>query len=182
MLANRRATLTSRLRFRKKGLPERMSATSGAGRSSEATTGVGIRPLPRRGVLIATDSVWQAPEGVVGRLVLAGDGHQTGLPAGEAALVTEQEPEHHADARVLAGDRVRLRQVPRLLRPADAEVRVGRPGLVAVLGDPERLVAVELRQQLDQDADVPERDGRLRLRRRRRALGRARVVRMVRVD
>ena len=35
MLANRRATLTSRLRFRKKGLPERMSATSGAGRSCE---------------------------------------------------------------------------------------------------------------------------------------------------
>src|SRR5439155_8411964 len=149
MLANRRATLTSRLRLRKKGLPERMSGTRGAGRSPEAATGVGIRPLPRRGVLIATDSVWQAPERVVGGLVLARNGHQARLPAGEAALVTEQEPEHHADARVLAGDRVRLGQVPRLLRPADAEKRIGRPGLIAVLGDPERLVAVELRQQLD---------------------------------
>src|SRR5207249_11785232 len=139
-------------------LPGRRAAASAAGRSSEATTGVGIRPLPRRGVLIATDSVWQAPEGVVGRLVLAGDGHETRLPAGETALVAEQEPEHHADARVLAGDRVRLRQVARLVRPADAEMRIRRPGLVAVLGDPERLVAVELRQQLDQDADVSERD------------------------
>src|SRR5207237_9057260 len=103
MLANRRATLTSRLRFRKKGLPERMSATSGAGRSSEATTGVGIRPLPRRGVLIATDSVWQAPERVVGRLVLAGNGHQARLPAGEAALVSGQGPGDPADPRGLAG-------------------------------------------------------------------------------
>src|SRR6059058_4198162 len=153
MLANRRATLTSRLRFRKKGLPERMSATSGAGRSSEATTGVGIRPLPRRGVLIATDSVWQAPEGVVGRLVLAGDGHQTGLPAGQAALVAEQEPEHQADARIPAGDRVRLREVPRLLRPAHAEVRIRRPRLVAVLRDPQLLVAVEAGQQRDQHVD-----------------------------
>src|SRR5438477_11900999 len=130
MLANRRATLTSRLRFRKKGLPERMSATSGAGRSSEATTGAGIRPLPRRGVLIATDSVWQAPEGVVGRLVLAGDGHETRLPAGETALVAQQEPEHHADVRVLAGDRVRLRQVTRLVRPDDAVMRVRQLCLV----------------------------------------------------
>src|SRR2546421_2520010 len=132
MLANRRATLTSRLRFRKNGLPERMSATSGAGRSCEAATGAGIRPLPRRGVLIATDSVWQAPERVVGRLVLPGDRHQARLPAREAALLAGQGPEHQPDARILAGDRVRLCQVPRLIRPADAEVWVRRTRLIAV--------------------------------------------------
>ena len=73
-------------------------------------------------------------------------------------LVLEQEPEHHVDARVLARDRERLRQVERLLRPRDAEERVGRVRLVAVLGDPDPLVAVELRDQRDQVADVAERD------------------------
>src|SRR5262249_32695901 len=128
MLANRLPAETSRPRLRKNGFPERMSAVRGAGRSCEPVTGVGIRPLPRRGVLTATDLAWTAPEGVVGRLVLARVRHQARLPAGESALVAEQEPEHQPDARVLARDRVGLRQVARLLRPADAEVRIGRPG------------------------------------------------------
>src|ERR1043166_568448 len=143
MLATRRPAPTRRLRLRKNGLPERMSATSLVGRSFDSATGVGIRPLPRRGVFTATYLVSQSPERVVGRLVLAGHGHQTGLPACEAALVAEQEPHHQADARVLASDRVRLRQVLRLLRPADAEVPIRRPRLVAVLGDPDRLLPVE---------------------------------------
>src|SRR4051794_41121078 len=111
MLAKRLAAATSWLRLRKNGLPERMSTTSGSRPSCEAATGVGTRPLPRRGVRIAMALVSQAAERVVGRLVLAGDRHQARLPAREAGFVAEQEPEHHSDARVLAGDRVRLTQV-----------------------------------------------------------------------
>src|SRR5438093_5846914 len=97
MLANRRPAATSWLRLRKNGFPERMSATRGCGRSCEAATGAGIRPLPRRGVRIATYLVWQAPERVVSRLVLARDRHQPRLPAGEPVLIAEQEPERQAD-------------------------------------------------------------------------------------
>src|SRR6478672_13412369 len=102
--------------------------------------------------------VWQAPERVVGGLLLPADGEETRLPAAQPALVAEQEPEHHRDVRVLAGELVRLRQVLRLLDPGDAERPVRRARLVAVLGDPELLVAVELAEQRGQYRDVPERD------------------------
>ena len=61
----------------------------------------------------------------------------------DVRLVAEQEPEHHVDARVRAGDRERLRQVGRLA----ARTRRRRAGpavrLVAVLGDPDPLLAPE---------------------------------------
>src|SRR3954463_1528884 len=94
--------------------------------------------------------VWQAAECVVGGLLLPTDGEETGLPTAQPALVAEQEPEHHRDPRVLARDRVGLRQVLRLLDPRDPEAAVGRAGLVAVLRDPELLVAVQLAEQLRQ--------------------------------
>ena len=128
-----------------------MSATIRAGASSPLfATGAGIRPLPRCDVPVATVLVWQAPEGVVRRLLLAGRREEAGLPAAEAAFVPEQEPEHHRDPRVLAGDRVRLASGTWPACPGDAERLVRRARLVAVLGDPELLVAVELGQQLRQ--------------------------------
>ena len=63
-------------------------------------------------------------------------------PCGIRAVV-EQEPREEIDTRVRERDLVRLAQVLRLLRPADAEEVVGRAGLVAVLGDPQRLASVE---------------------------------------
>ena len=51
-------------------------------------------------------------------LLLAGHGLEAGLPAAEGRLVLDEEPEHHVDARVLARDRVGLRHVLRLVRPA----------------------------------------------------------------
>ena len=58
----------------------------------------------------------------------------------------------------LLRDPVRLRQVARLVRARDAEDPVGRVRLVAVLGDPDPLVAVEARHLADQEVDVAERD------------------------
>src|SRR6185295_14723192 len=106
MLASRRAAAASWLRVRKNGAPDRMSETIRGGASSAlSATGAGMRPLPRCGVPIATVLVWQAPEGVVRRLLLAGRREQAGLPAAEAAFVAEQEPEHHRDPRISARDR-----------------------------------------------------------------------------
>ena len=62
---------------------------------------------------------------------------QARLPAVEALLVAEQEPEEDVDARVPRTYRHRLRQVRRLLRPGDADDPVGWVRLVAVLRDPE---------------------------------------------
>ena len=75
------------------------------------------------------------------------DGLEAGLPARRVRLVAHEEPEHHVDARVLARDRIRLRQVLRLLRLRDAERLVGRIRLIAVLGDPEVLRPVVLRDR-----------------------------------
>src|SRR5207244_13287563 len=152
MLARRRPPAPSWLRVRKNGFPERMSA--GSGRPAVPAAGVGMRPLPRCGVFTATVLVWQASEGVVRRLALAAGREEAGLPAGKPRLVPEQEPEHHRDARVLPGDRIRLRQVARLLGPAHAEERVWRPRLVTVLGDPEPLRPIQLSEELRQHADV----------------------------
>ena len=79
--------------------------------------------------------------------------------------------------RVRLGDPERLLQPLGLRRPGDAELRVGRVRLVAVLGDPDPLLAVEARQLLDEDGDVAERD-HVRGRRlpRRRVLERVRLV------
>src|SRR6185437_1772650 len=171
MLASRRAAAASWLRVRKSGAPDRMSETIRGGASSAPSApGAGMRPLPRCGVPIATVLVWQEPEGVVCGLLLAGGREQAGLPAAQAALVAEQEPEHHRDPRISACNRVRLRQVLGLLGPRDPERPVRRACLVAVLGNPELLVPVELGQQLRQLADVPERHHGLGLRLRRRSL------------
>ncbi len=85
----------------------------------------------------------------------------------------------------LRRDRERLLQVERLLRAGDAEELVGWVRLVAVLGDPDALVAVELRQHLDQvvrgcRASPPSPGRREPDRLRRRRVGRAGVVRVVR--
>src|SRR5919206_969739 len=111
MLASRRAATSSCARESRNGAPARMSLST-RGKASSAT-GAGIRPRPRCGVLVATRLVWQAAEGVEGGLLLPAHREEPGLPAAQAAFVAEQEPEHHRDARVLAGDRVGLRQVPR---------------------------------------------------------------------
>src|SRR6476619_1147716 len=129
MLASRRPATANWLRVRKNGAPERMSATIRVGASSPpSTTGAGIRPLPRCDVPVATCLVWQAPKGVVCRLLDAGRGEEPRLPPTEAAFVAEQEPEHHRDPRVLAGNRVRLAQVLRLLDPGDAKGLIRRTG------------------------------------------------------
>src|ERR1700719_2845234 len=73
----------------------------------------------------------------VRRLPLSRNRLQARLPAAQVRLVAEQEPEHELDARVLAGDRERLREIGRLLRPGDAEERVRRVRLPAVLRDPD---------------------------------------------
>src|SRR3954469_18760314 len=182
MLASLRPAAVSWLLVRKNGLPDRMSTWTRRRRPEAGATGAGIRPRPRRGVLIATYLVWQAAERVVGGLLLAADRLEAGLPACEAPLVAQEEPRHHRDARVPTGDRVRLRQVARLLRPAHTEVPVGRPRLVAVLRNPQLLVAVLTRELPDQDADVREGDDRLCPGHRGRALVRPAVVRVVGVD
>src|SRR6187549_3325600 len=174
MLASRRAATSSCERVSRNGAPARMSLAIRVGASSPAT-GAGIRPRPRWDVGVATVLVWQAAERVVRGLLLPAGGKEAGLPAAQPALVAEQEPEHHRDPRVLAGDRVGLRQVLGLLRPADAERPVGRAGLVAVLGDPELLVAVQLPEQLGQHGNVPEGDRLLALRLHRRRLVRPAV-------
>src|SRR3954471_20298819 len=177
MLARRRTAPVSWLFVRKNGRRERMSTGIRSGASRTSAAGAGILPLPRCGVRIAMPLVSQAPESVVGGLLLPAVRLEAGLPACEPLLVAQEEPRHQADAWIPARDRVRLREVLRLLRPRDSEVPVGRARLVAVLGDPERLVPVLARELLDQDVDVRERDGRLRLRHRGRTLVRAAVVR-----
>src|SRR5262245_31022649 len=179
MLASRRATTVSCARVRRNGAPARMSLTIRAGASSPAA-GVGIRA--RCLVLVATYLVWQAAEGVVRGLPLPADREEAGLPTAQAAFVAEQEPEHHRDPRVLARHLVRLSQVLRLPGPGHAEQPVGGAGLVAVLRDPELLVAVVLAEQLREVAQVRERHGLLALRLARRRLARAAVVRMMGVD
>src|SRR5215210_4415519 len=181
-LATRRRNVRKRPGERTHGRPERMSpiGSGGGGLSAEAGRtagfvatrelypGVARFPLARK-----------APEGVERGLPLAAQRQEARLPAAEGALVAEQEPEHHVDPRVLAGDPVRLPEVRRLLRVGDAEEPVGRPCLVAVLGDPHALLAVEPRELLDQVVDVAEPDGGLRLRPRGGRLARLAVVRMV---
>src|SRR5205085_11292053 len=63
----------------------------------------------------------------------------------------------------------------------DAEGPIGRVRLVPVLRDPQVLRPVQLLDQPEQDADVPERD-RVAVRLRRRGLALRAVVGMVRVD
>src|SRR5438046_6526 len=92
----------------------------------------------------------QARERVVRRLLLSLHRLEAGLPAAERGVVLQQEPREEADARVRLRDLVRLLEVHRLLRPADAEEGVRRLRLVAVLGDPDRLVAVEARDRVDE--------------------------------
>src|SRR4051794_41558476 len=84
MLASLRPAAVSWLLVRKNGLPDRMSTWTRRRRPEAGATGAGIRPRPRRGVLIATYLVWQAAERVVGGLLLAADRLEAGLPACEA--------------------------------------------------------------------------------------------------
>ena len=68
------------------------------------------------------------------------------LPAARAACSSRTRNQSSIVTRGLrARERHRLRQVARLLGRRDAEALVGRIGLVAVLVEPDRLAAVELR-------------------------------------
>src|SRR4051795_1668338 len=120
----------------------------------------------------------EARERVVRRLLLPVHRLEARLPAAERGVVPEQEPREEPDARVRLRDPVRLLEVRRLLRPADAEEVVRRLRLVAVLGDPERLVAVEAPDPVQGLFDVAELD-RASAAARRRLLARYAVVRVV---
>src|SRR5919197_578820 len=86
----------------------------------------------------------EAREDVEGGLLLAGRREEARLPAdAQVRVVAEHEPDHDRELPGPAADRVRLRQIPGLRRQRDAELAVGR-GLVAVLGDPDRLAAGKL--------------------------------------
>src|SRR6185503_18538908 len=112
----------------------------------------------RAGARVEPPLVLQGPKGEVRRLPLARGGEEARLPPGEAGLVLDQEPDHHLDARVLPRNRVRLRQVPRLRVPGDPEGAIRRAGLVAVLRNPDRLLAVEPGQLLRQVTEVAQDD------------------------
>ena len=117
------------------------------GRPHDRHRGRSARPRsPRSSRALPGLAAGEQAKNVERRLLLAGAGQQPGLPAAEPRLVAQQEPEHHVDPRVLAGDRVGLLHVRRLLGVRDAEGAVRRVRLVAVLGDPEPLVAPEQRQ------------------------------------
>src|SRR5512133_3098865 len=112
------------------------------------------RPYPTKAELLAARYL---QERVERRLFLARVRHYARLPTvRDVRVVLQQEPEHHVDARIRPRDRVRLRQVTRLLRPGDAEEPVGWIRLVAVLGDPQVLRAPERRELGEQGVDVPE--------------------------
>src|SRR5437762_2735848 len=134
--------------------------------------------IDRFGFKRRSDRCAQVREGVVRRLLLPVHGLETRLPAAEGGVVLEQEPGEEADARVRLRDLVRLPEVRRLLPPADAEEVVRRLRLIAVLGDPERLVAVEARHRVDELVDVAELD-RASAATRRGLLARDAVVRVV---
>src|SRR5438105_2514896 len=178
-LASRRVTVTRLLQVRKPGRLDLMSVTEALGASAAA------RPLgstPRACfVAIPPPSVRQALEGLEGWLLPAGCGHEPRLPAGEARLVAHEEPQHHVDSRISTRDGIRLGKVARLRVPGDAEDPIGRPGLVAVLGDPQVLAAVQVAEQLEERADVAQ-SHRLRLGLRGRALVAEAVVRVMGVD
>src|SRR5215207_491374 len=183
-LATRRRNERRRLGERTHGRPERMSpiGAGGGGLSEEAgrTAGfVATRELYPGNVRFPLAG--KPLEGLERRLPLTAERQQARLPAAEGALIAQEEPQHHVDPRVLAGDPVSLAEIRGLLRVRDAEQAVGRPRLVAVLGDPDALLAVQPRQLLDQVVDVAEADGGLRLRPRARRLARPAVVRMVSV-
>src|SRR5829696_2426340 len=183
-LATRRRNERKMLGERTHGRPERMSpvGAGGGGLSEEAGPTAGF---------VATRELYPGAvrfplarkplEGLERRLPLTAKCQEPRLPAAEGTLVTQEEPQHHVDARVLAGDPVGLAEIRGLLRVRDAEKTVGWPRLVAVLRDPDALLAVEPRQLLDQIVDVPQPDGGFRLRPRPRRLARLAVVRVVRI-
>src|SRR5439155_15185216 len=121
----------------------------------------------------------QAGEGVERRRLATVRRDQPRLPAVERAAVLQQEPGEEIDARIRPRDLVRLPEIGGLLRPADADEGVGWIGLVAVLGDPDRLLAVEGCDRRDELVDVAELDRPAADVPRRRRVGRAAVVRMV---
>src|SRR5436309_14044209 len=167
MLRSRRANHAIRDRVR---TPVERTSTGSATGSGGETARTGRRGSGRCAGEFGTRLVLQAAEGGVGRLAGARGREEPGLPAAERALVAEQEPDEHPEPAVLPGNRVRLREVLRLRLPGDPEEAVRRPGLIAVLGHPERLIAVEAAQLLGQVTDVAEGDGGLRLRLRGRRL------------
>src|SRR6478735_11516169 len=120
-------------------------------------------------------------EGVERRLVNPAPGLETGLPVAETVLVADEEPEEHRDSRVLPRDRHGLRQVLRLQPRRDAEVPVRWIGLVAVLVEPQRLVAVETGELLGEHVEVAEGDRRRARRCRGRRLARAAGIRVMRI-
>src|SRR4029453_4889891 len=95
------------------------------------------------GVTTGTELSTQRLEGAEARLPLALDADDAGLPAGQPSLVANQEPDEHVDPVRTPRDRDGLVDVARLVCVPDAEEAVRRARLVAVLGDPEALAAVE---------------------------------------
>src|SRR5688572_33155373 len=104
------------------------------------------------------------PEGRERRLPLPAVGVEARPPVPHRLLVADQEPEHHVDARMPSSDPERLPQVGGLLLVGHAEELVLRRRLVAVLGDPQPLLAVEPGELPDEVVDVAEHDRRVRLR------------------
>src|SRR5207253_7586068 len=140
------------------------SAVSPSGRRSAAAAGQAARApalAAQAGARAEPPLVLQRPEGRVRGLALTLGGEEARLPPREARLVLDQEPDHHLDTRVRAGDRVRLREVLRLRPPRDAEDAIRRASLVAVFGDPDRLLPVEPGQFSDEITEVRSEERRV---------------------
>src|SRR5438270_10621105 len=80
-------------------------------------------------------------ERAVGRLGDPRDAEQAALPAGERRLVADEEVNQDVDPRREVGAQRGAGNVLGLKLVGDADVRVGRVGLVAVLGEPDPLRA-----------------------------------------
>src|SRR5207247_10669137 len=94
--------------------PYRASSTTSTASTARCwrTVGEPAAPPRERCSLAAREGL----EGGPGRLLLAADRLEPGLPAADAPLVPDQEPEHHGGARGLARDRARVLHVHVLLR------------------------------------------------------------------
>src|SRR5919201_3040597 len=121
-----------------------------------------------------------ALERAVRRLLLALRRQEARLPPSRARVVAHQEPDEDVDASVRTRDSNRLPHVRGLARERDAEEPVGRVRLEAVLGDPDRLVALpQLVDLADEVVDVAELHVVATARARPRRLRLVRVVRVV---
>src|SRR5215210_7475414 len=127
MLKSRRTSPVSELP-RTSGRAERMSPTAGGeaspGASLVATERRSLRP-PLRG-RFPRQLPLEDLERAVRRLARAAPRDHPGLPAGEAPLVLDQEPDEHVDPPRLLRHRDGLLHVAGLVAIGDAEEAVGR--------------------------------------------------------